>query len=182
MNDSGILYLIVEIIILVGSYVVGRYIIPTVSYSETISDVTKKFNLIVEYADKFVSWAKYFMKSYTGSEKMDAVVNELVKITEKYDINISRTEIIAIAQKAYDNMMIGIDKAENAKKIADAAENKNEAKIVIPNNIVQTTPLADYKSNELTSTTAIPNINNQTKITSDDPMTAVYLAEHGESL
>lgn len=138
MHLTDILFLVLQIVILCGSYFIGRYIIPITGYTETITDVTQKFNLIVDYADKFVAWAKYFMKSYTGSEKMEAVVAELVKIAEKYNIDISRTEIIAIAQKAYDNMMAGIAEAENAKKIADSAEesNKNAAKIVIPNTTI----------------------------------------------
>ena len=135
MHVSDFLYLILQVVILCGSYFIGRYIIPITGYTETINDVAQKFNLMVDYADKFVAWAKYFMKSYTGSEKMEAVVSELIKVAEKYDIDISRTEIVAIAQKAYDNMMAGITEAENAKKIADAAEesNKNTAKFVIPN-------------------------------------------------
>ena len=139
MHASDFLYLILQIIILCGSYFIGRYIIPITGYTENINDISQKFNLMVDYADKFVAWAKYFMKSYTGSEKMEAVVTELVKVAEKYDINISRTEIIAIAQKAYDNMMAGITEAENAKKIADAAQERKDAtKIVIPN--VEVTP------------------------------------------
>lgn len=134
MHLTDILFLVLQIVILCGSYFIGRYIIPITGYTETINDVAQKFNLMVDYADKFVAWAKYFMKSYTGSEKMEAVVSELVKVAEKYDIDISRTEIVAIAQKAYDNMMAGITEAENAKKIADAAqEHKDSTKIVIPN-------------------------------------------------
>lgn len=138
MHVSDFLYLILQVVILCGSYFIGRYIIPITGYTESINDVAQKFNLMVDYADKFVAWAKYFMKSYTGSEKMEAVVTELVKVAEKYDIDISRTEIIAIAQKAYDNMMAGITEAENAKKIADVAQesNKNAAKIVIPNTTI----------------------------------------------
>ena len=142
MHMSDFLYLILQIVILCGSYFIGRYIIPITGYTETTADIVQKFNLMVDYADKFVAWAKQFMKSYTGPEKMEAVVAELVKIAEKYDINISRTEIIAIAQKAYDNMMAGITEAENAKKIADAAqERKDSTKIVIPNVEVAPRPL-----------------------------------------
>ena len=124
MRDAGLLYVIIQIIILIASYVFGRYIVPTLGGSESIQDITAKFNLIVNYADQFVSWAKWFMRDSTGSQKMDKVVEQLMLIVDKYDLDISREEVIAIAQKAYDNMKAGLDEAENNKKIADAAEAK----------------------------------------------------------
>ena len=124
MRDTGLLYVIIQIIVLIASYVFGRYIVPTLGASESIQDITAKFNLIVNYADQFVSWAKWFMRDSTGTQKMNKVVEQLMLIVDKYNLDISEEEVIAIAQKAYDNMKAALEEAENAKKIANAAEAK----------------------------------------------------------
>lgn len=104
--DKSIIVLIVQLVILIASFLVGKYVLPNIS-EETITAVTAKFNLIVDYADKFVAWAKQAMSKSSGEEKMNAVVNELIKIAEKNNIDVSEVELRAIAQKAYDSMKAG---------------------------------------------------------------------------
>ena len=104
--DKSIIALIVQLVILIASFLVGKYVLPNIS-KETITAVTAKFNLIVDYADKFVAWAKQAMSKSSGEEKMNAVVNELIKIAEKNNIDVSEVELRAIAQKAYDSMKAG---------------------------------------------------------------------------
>lgn len=101
------LFLIIETIIIIGYLVLTRNSSP-----ETITDITTKINLIIKYADAFVSWAKQFMDHKTGSEKMDAVVAQLRLIAIRYNIDMSEEEIKAIAQKAYDNMKAKENKSE----------------------------------------------------------------------
>lgn len=101
------LFLIIETIIVIGYLVLTRNSSP-----ETIADVTTKINIIINYADAFVAWAKQFMSSSSGSDKMFAVVAQLQKIAKKYDIDMSEDEIKAIAQKAYDNMKSKENKSE----------------------------------------------------------------------
>ena len=131
--NSQTLILLIQLILIVGAYLVGRYIVPNVP-QETIQDATAKVNLIISYADKFVSWAKWFMKDYTGAERMAAVVEQLMNIANRYNLDISEEEIKAIAQKAYDQMQAGIKEAENQKIIAEAAKENaaNTTSIVIP--------------------------------------------------
>lgn len=97
--DKQLIILIIQIIIIVGAYLVGKYI-PI----ESIQSTTAKIELIINYADKFVSWAKYFMKDSTGSEKMSEVIKQLKNIADKYHLDISEEELTAIAQRAYDTM------------------------------------------------------------------------------
>lgn len=102
--DAQFLILMIQILVLIGSYLVGKYILH--NPSENIQDITAKINIIIQYADKFVSWAKYFMKNSSGSEKMNEVVKQLKAIADKYNLDISENEIKAIAQKAYDKMKL----------------------------------------------------------------------------
>ncbi len=143
--DRQTLTLIIQIIVLVVAYILGRFILPNIP-QDTIQNVTAQFNLMVEYADKFVSWAKWFKKDSTGAEKMNAVVEQLALIADRYGIDLSEDEIKAIAQKAYDKMMEGIQASESQKVIAEAAKESaanaaNTANIVIPN--VQPKPEID---------------------------------------
>lgn len=104
MSDNvSILFSLIELIILIGSFLMGKYVFPNVP-KETITEITAKINIIVDYADKFVAWAKQFMSNATGQDKMNEVVKQLINIAERYDLDITETEIRAIAQKAYDNM------------------------------------------------------------------------------
>ena len=126
MHNDTIL-LIIQIVVIIGSYLLGRYVLPNISSpatKETIQDVIAKTDLIINYADKFVSWAKEFKKKSTGTEKMQAVVEQLTYIAKQNGINMTQEQITAIAQKAYDSMKSGIAAAENDKIRAEASQNK----------------------------------------------------------
>lgn len=113
--DHQTFMLILQLAVLVCTWVYIKFVAPNIP-KDTINEVTSKVNLIVQYADSFVAWAKQFMKSSSGTEKMEEVVKQLSNIAEKYDIDISEEEIRAIAQKAYDMM-----KAEDKRLEADTA-------------------------------------------------------------
>ena len=129
--DKQTITLLIQIVVILAAYLIGRYILPNIP-KETIQDVTAKVDLIINYADKFVAWAKWFKKDSTGSEKMAAVVEQLMAIANKYNLDISEDEIKAIAQKAYDQMQAGIKEAENQTIIAEATKESAANTIVIP--------------------------------------------------
>ena len=131
--DKQTIVMIIQVVVVIAAYLIGRYILPNIP-SETIEGITAQFNLMVEYADKFVSWAKWFKKDSTGTEKMNAVVEQLANIADRHNIDLSEDEIRAIAQKAYDKMMEGIQASESQKTIAEAAKEQaaNVTNIVIP--------------------------------------------------
>lgn len=96
------LFIIIETIIIVCYLMLSK----NNDNTKTIADTTAKINLIIKYADAFVSWARQFMDNKSGPAKMNEVVAQLKMIANKNDIDMSETEIKAIAQKAYDNMVM----------------------------------------------------------------------------
>lgn len=101
--DNNFIIMIIEMVILVAAFLIGKYVLKDDS-AETIATVTAKTNLIIQYAEAFVAWAKQFLSKETGSQKMEAVIGNLQAIAIRYNLDITETEIRAIAQKAYDEM------------------------------------------------------------------------------
>lgn len=102
--DQSTIFFIIEIIFIVAAFIIGKLQNNGVIKPETIEDLTNKFYLFCNYADGLIMWAKQYLKDCTGSEKMDAVVERLIKIAKGYNINISEEEIRGIAQKEYDTL------------------------------------------------------------------------------
>lgn len=96
--DNSLLVLIIEIIVLVGCYLLGKY----KPSNNEIAQAADTLSLIMKYAESYVTYAREFMSSSTGEEKMAKVVEMLGILTEKYNINISQEELTAIAQRAYE--------------------------------------------------------------------------------
>ena len=59
-------------------------------------------------------WAREFMKSASGKEKMDKVVEQLKKIADEAGLKVTEEQLRAIAQTAYEAMMAGQKEAEQA--------------------------------------------------------------------
>lgn len=102
--SNEIILTILQLIILVGSALTGKYIVPKLS-SKNINKTVEQINFIITYAEKFVCWAKQFMKESSGEEKMEQVVTKLKEVATKNNIDITEDEIKAIAQKAYMEMI-----------------------------------------------------------------------------
>lgn len=92
-------YIITLIIFCVIFYIAYRFI-----GKNSTQDILNKTNLIFQYAGAFVAWAKQFKSTLSGSEKMDLVVEKLIDIANKNDIDITEIEIKAIVQQAYNTM------------------------------------------------------------------------------
>lgn len=112
MEANQIIYLIIWVAIFIGIIIINKT--SGNSYQET-KDMVVKTNLIMQYAEAFVAWAKQFKSDLSGKEKMNAVVTELLEIADKYELDISETEICAIAQQAYDTMK---NKEESIKAVS----------------------------------------------------------------
>lgn len=113
--SASIIILIIQIVVLILSFIMMKHIIPKFS-SDSISDTLAKVQMVITYADKFVSWANYFLPDTSGERKMLEVVNQLNKVSEKYGIEMSQEELIAISQKAYENFKAN-QNAEETKKL-----------------------------------------------------------------
>lgn len=96
---DSIAYIIAWAIILIAFIIITK-----IFGSNTAKDIFMKTNLIIQYAEAFVSWARQFKSDLSGKEKMNAVIEKLTDVANKYDIDITEEEIRAIAQKAYDSM------------------------------------------------------------------------------
>ena len=107
---------------LIASYIYGRYVSPKLHPGA--ADQTKKaldeLALIAQYANKFVVWAREFLKGKSGTEKMDEVLAKLQEITKKYHLAMTNEQLRAIAQAAYENMK-SEDKDASAASIAEKA-------------------------------------------------------------
>ena len=60
---------------------------------------------------KYVVWAREFMKTSSGKEKMDKVVEQLKKIADEAGLKVTEEQLRAIAQTAYEAMMAGTKEA-----------------------------------------------------------------------
>lgn len=104
---TNIIVDVVVIAVIIGSYLFGKYVTPKLSddTKNMIENAVSELSFIATYADKFVRWAREFMKDKKGSEKMEEVIAKLQEIADKYDIHMTEDQIKAIAQTAYENMM-----------------------------------------------------------------------------
>ena len=92
-----------EVLILAGSIIFAKFIAPRLQ-TQNVQEITMQVNLITQWAQSLVSWARQNLSGKSGNEKMQAVVHELVEIAGQHGIVMNETQITAIAQKAYDEM------------------------------------------------------------------------------
>lgn len=107
MND--IVILAIQLGITITAFVIGKYVFPNVS-----KPVTEKLNTLSAWAAQFVVWAKQFMQSKSGEEKMAAVVQKLKEIADEAGLEVTEDQLRAIAQSAYNAMKAGEKEADIA--------------------------------------------------------------------
>lgn len=88
--------------VMIISFLAGKYIFPNMPAS-----VTDKLQDLAMWADKFVVWAREFMQSSTGAEKMDKVVEQLKAIADEAGLKVTEEQLKAIVQAAYESMKAG---------------------------------------------------------------------------
>lgn len=107
MND--IVILAIQLGITIAAFIIGKYVFPNVPKS-----VTEKLNTLSAWAAQFVVWAKQFMQSQSGEEKMAAVVQKLKEIADEAGLEVTEDQLRAIAQSAYNAMKAGEKEADVA--------------------------------------------------------------------
>lgn len=126
---TDIVKLLAEVLFMVCCFLFGKYLgsnnTVVTEVTETIADAISKMDFIVKYADMFVAWARQFMQDKTGKEKMEEVVEQLSIIAERYGIDMTETEIQAIAQKSYDSMKNGEAAATTPSTIVVSSDTIN---------------------------------------------------------
>ena len=140
---ESIVYLVTWIIIVIALVIVNKTL-----GADSAKDVVMKTSLIIQYAEAFVSWARQFKSNLSGNEKMDVVIEKLINVADKHDIDISEEEIRAIAQKAYDTM-------KNKDEAIKSVSNANQTAIYAVNEILSRSdvnvdqPLSDFNDGVL---------------------------------
>ena len=97
----------ISLAVAVAAFLCGKYVFPNIP-----KNVADKLNDLAAWAGKFVVWAREFMKTSTGQEKMDAVVKQLQKIATEAGMDVTEEQLKAIAQAAYEAMKAGQKEAD----------------------------------------------------------------------
>lgn len=94
---NQIITTIIELVILVASFVVGKYIIPKLNTSD-LANLT----IIADWAKKFVTAAGAVLgDGATGEQKLEYVSKQLAAIAKEKGLNITDDQIRAIIEDAY---------------------------------------------------------------------------------
>lgn len=139
--ESQIIYLIIWIIITITLIIINKVL---GNNNTEIKDIFMKTSLIIQYAEAFVSWAKQFKSDLSGKEKMNVVIEKLSNIANKYNLDISETEICAIAQQAYDSMK---NKEESIKAVSNQSPYLSE--LVEIANEIKSSPLSEIIKDDI---------------------------------
>lgn len=139
--EAQIIYVLIWIIMVIAFIVINKTL--GTSYTET-KDIFMKTSLIMQYAEAFVSWARQFKSDLSGKEKMNVVIEKLFNIANKYNLDISETEICAIAQQAYDSMK---NKEESIKAVSNQTPYLSE--LVETVNEIKSSPLPEITEDNI---------------------------------
>jgi hypothetical protein len=131
---------ILQVVILVLIVISSRINVNTQSTGNaTVDGIHNIMAIIYEYADAYVRYARYFYKDYSGSNKREFVVKQLTNIAERYNLSISKDDITAIVQRAYELMEeatnTSSDQAIIVKKIDNIGDTVTMVKSTTGDNI-----------------------------------------------
>lgn len=99
---NNVIFAAVYFSVTLAAFLLGKYVFPKVPQT-----VTDKLVMLSDWAAEFVVWAREFLKSKTGEEKMAAVVDKLKEIADEAGLNVTEDQLKAIAQSAYEAMKAG---------------------------------------------------------------------------
>lgn len=122
---DNIIVLAIQLAVAVAAFALGKYVFPNIPKS-----VSKKLQELSGWAEQFVIWAREFMKSASGKEKMDKVVEQLKKIADEAGLKVTEEQLRAIAQTAYEAMIAG-EKENNTAEPPEALTATPTATVVI---------------------------------------------------
>ena len=122
---DNIIVLAIQLAVAVAAFALGKYVFPNIPKS-----VSKKLQELSGWAEQFVIWAREFMKSASGKEKMDKVVEQLKKIADEAGLKVTEEQLRAIAQTAYNAMKAG-EKESNTAEPLEALTATPAATVVI---------------------------------------------------
>ena len=112
---NNIIILAIQLAVAVGAFALGKYV-----FANIPKNVSEKLQELSGWAAQFVVWAREFMKTSTGKEKMDKVVEQLKKIADEAGLKVTEEQLRAIAQTAYEAMMAGTKEAGQTTEASQA--------------------------------------------------------------
>lgn len=138
MND--IIFAAINLAIAVAFFTLGKYVFPKLP-----KRITEELFLLGRMAENFVIWAREFMKSSTGAEKMEKVVELLKEVAEEAGLKVTKEQLQAIVQAAYEAMKAGEKEAPLAAPAASVVINTQApaGTVAIPTNDVPEDALED---------------------------------------
>jgi len=120
-----------QIVVFGFLFLFAKYALPKTGIDsvEKLDKAAAEYEFIFDYASSFTAWAKEFMPKSTGEEKMGAVVNKLSVLTEKFNIDMDRSILMAITQNAYNVMKAGLASNESSKALNNMLDIYNQNNI-----------------------------------------------------
>lgn len=145
---DNIIVLAIQLAVAVAAFALGKYVFPNIPKS-----VSEKLQELSGWAEQFVIWAREFMKSASGKEKMNKVVEQLKKIADEAGLKVTEEQLRAIAQTAYEAMMAGQKETEQATETL-----QTEAMTVPAITIINNSPAAvETNGNVAVATDNVPD-------------------------
>lgn len=102
----------IQVILVIGFFLAIKFL-----PANTVAKASEIIALLTSWADRFVRYARQFLSGKSGEEKMETVVDLLQETAQKLKLNLTKEQLEAIAQEAYERM----------KKEADET-NKDDSK------------------------------------------------------
>lgn len=115
------IFLILEVIVILSAYLVGKYIVPKLSQDEL-----KTLQLVKGWIETFVNEAANFTE-YTGPEKKQYVSEQIAKFLNEKGITMTEEQISALIETAYNNFKKGQQESTTMKLMQE--------NIVLQNNV-----------------------------------------------
>nr|DAT84923.1 MAG TPA: holin [Caudoviricetes sp.] len=94
---TDIIYYAIGLVIAIVTFLLGKYVFPTMKNSEEFTNITN-------WVYKFVISAKNQFINGTGEEKREYVTKQIKTLCEKYKIDLTDDQIRALIEEAYDLM------------------------------------------------------------------------------
>ncbi len=115
---DNITFLTVQLVIAIVAFAFGKWVVPNVPKS-----VIDNLMTLEEWAAQLVRYAREFLSDKTGKKKMEQVVAMLEEIAKKAKIEVTKEQLQAIVQTAYEEMKageatVGIDTTEMIQEAA----------------------------------------------------------------
>ena len=94
---ENIIFYVIELIIAVIAFLIGRFIKPKTASFSAVSNVYR-------WAQSFAAYCAQFKKDLSGEEKMNYLVKSVGELCEKAGLDFSDEQITALGQLAYNEI------------------------------------------------------------------------------